>query len=1000
MKIDLTCPVELWQYAMPTEDDADCTFVMNNLSDKVVVSVQVTLKCFDKEDMLLFSQTERIQGLKAGVGERFSIMLLPSQWRDVEGVDLVIEKVWFDDSTIWRRGNAPLTYYKSNALPGGRALDQLRFVAGKDAVGYPCVQDQVWLCVCGRANALESDRCCRCERRRDAVFASYSPDNVAHVIAAHEQKLAMAARKAREENNLVIEKQEVQRASKRRRRRMTVWAAGLSAAVVALAAVIILWVVPAVRYQSAMGLIDSGQFDEARAAFSAMGDYRDAQAQLAACDYQEALSLMETGGVDALVQAEADFAALGDYQDSADRLKQATYALGQAYLEAGSYELAADRFLSLGDYQDSPEMFKEASYQQAQALYDGGNYTVARVLFQNLADYSDSADRAQACTYQEGKALYDAGDYAGAVAALAPLGEYEDAAQLVKQANYAMAEAKLTEGQDEEAGRLFLAAGDYSDAVARGNDCIYQAALAAKETGDYDKATELFTLIIGYLDSEGQIQDCLYQQAVALRDSGDYAGALALLEMGGTPRNEDAQQLYYECNYELAMAAIEKEDLERAQTLLENVDNYEDSEKQLNAVRYELAEAALAAENYADARILYNALGSYKDSATKLKQCSYAIASAALAAGDYAAAISGFEALGSYQDSAAMFEEAAYQQALALKTAGDTQGAMEVLAELTDSDRAQAELIAIQLEQGAELEAAGDYAGAAEVYAAIEDSEEAQERYNACMYNQAEQLRDAGDLTAAGAAFEALGDYRDAADQSVACYQTYFGNVAQTARDAMEDQDYPAVIAALEGFAMDDLAGSYADLPEIYNEACYQYAERLYQESKPYEALPYYQRVGDYRDTPESKLERRAYLILGEWTSTTGKTAVFRADGTCDLMGETLHFYVSNFSLYTGVTEDDMTITHKLSSIDKTSMSLRDIRDGQDVVYKFSRVGEWTLPEVTVETTSAPEEESVVETTPAPETETAAEATPAPEEENGADVATPLPTEAVNDAAE
>ena len=134
MKIDLTCPVELWQYAMPTEDDADCTFVMNNLSDKVVVSVQVTLKCFDKEDMLLFSQTERIQGLKAGVGERFSIMLLPSQWRDVEGVDLVIEKVWFDDSTIWRRGNAPLTYYKSNALPGGRALDQLRGRQGRGGV--------------------------------------------------------------------------------------------------------------------------------------------------------------------------------------------------------------------------------------------------------------------------------------------------------------------------------------------------------------------------------------------------------------------------------------------------------------------------------------------------------------------------------------------------------------------------------------------------------------------------------------------------------------------------------------------------------------------------------------------------------------------------------------------------------------------------------------------------------------------------------------------------
>ena len=68
---------------------------------------------------------------------------------------------------------------------------------------------------------------------------------------------------------------------------------------------------------------------------------------------------------------------------------------------------------------------------------------------------------------------------------------------------------------------------------------------------------------------------------------------------------------------------VEAEDLERAQALLENVDNYKDSERQLNSVRYELAEAALEAQNYADARILYNALGSYKDSATKRKRCDY-----------------------------------------------------------------------------------------------------------------------------------------------------------------------------------------------------------------------------------------------------------------------------------------------------------------------------------------------------------------------------------------
>ncbi len=116
------------------------------------------------------------------------------------------------------------------------------------------------------------------------------------------------------------------------------------------------------------------------------------------------------------------------------------------------------------------------------------------------------------------------------------------------------------------------------------------------------------------------------------------------------------------------------------------------------------------------------------------------------------------------------------------------------------------------------------------------------------------------------------------------------------------------------------------------------------------------------------KLERRPYLILGEWLSSTGRTAVFRADGTCDLMGEALMFRVSNFSVYTGQNEEDMTITHKLSAITQNGMTLRDIRDGQNVVYKFERVGEWDL-EAFVEANPAP--------TPAPQAQP--ETTPAPD---------------------
>ena len=155
----------------------------------------------------------------------------------------------------------------------------------------------------------------------------------------------------------------------------------------------------------------------------------------------------------------------------------------------------------------------------------------------------------------------------------------------------------------------------------------------------------------------------------------------------------------------------------------------------------------------------------------------------------------------------------------------------------------------------------------------------------------------------------------------------------------MEAKNYPLVVTTLEGFERSD------ELDQLYLEACYLYAEKLYGEDRPYEALPFYQRAADYRDTREKKLERRAYLILGQWESASGSKAVFNADGTCEWMGEKLFFRVSNFSVFTGTDPENMTLTHKLSTIDQNGMSLRDIRTDDDVVYKFTRVGEFDLPD-------------------------------------------------------
>ena len=97
-----------------------------------------------------------------------------------------------------------------------------------------------------------------------------------------------------------------------------------------------------------------------------------------------------------------------------------------------------------------------------------------------------------------------------------------------------------------------------------------------------------------------------------------------------------------------------------------------------------------------------------------------------------------------------------------------------------------------------------------------------------------------------------------------------------------------------------------------------------------------------------------------------------------------------------------------LRGLDKTGMSLRDQRDGQDVLYKLSRVGKFEmpameLPEQTVEEAPAETPEPTAEPAPEPTAEPTAEnvfepiTTPEPETDEVAEL---LVTEDADEAAE
>lgn len=195
MKIDLTCPVELYRCEVPEIRDHLCRVMLYNLTSKRVTSVEVTL---EKEGE---KTSARVHDLDGRPGTAFAA---PVAFDVPDGkAEAVVEKVWFDDNSIWRRSKGMLRELELNTMIPGLQLDRLRYAAGDDAVGFPERRGGIWFCVCGRPNEEWQDACVRCHRRRDAVFADFCRESVDQVNDRRDQQLAIRAKAARENASML-----------------------------------------------------------------------------------------------------------------------------------------------------------------------------------------------------------------------------------------------------------------------------------------------------------------------------------------------------------------------------------------------------------------------------------------------------------------------------------------------------------------------------------------------------------------------------------------------------------------------------------------------------------------------------------------------------------------------------------------------------------------------------------------------------------------------------
>lgn len=968
MRIDLTCPVELWQYDLPSEGYPACSLMMYNLCDRLVASAEVTLILKDASGDEAERVVYRGHDLDGRPGTAFRMAVPVNAKTRAASAELIIEKIWFDDNGVWRRGKGPMSEYTPNTLPNSRSLDMLRFVAGSNAVGFPQEQDGLWLCVCGRPNADYARNCVRCHRARDQVFTRYNREAIEKLVTQREKQLEMQAKSAREDaSRLQMEREE--QYNKRRKRNRRIRTAVISAVVIAAAAYgTVFHLLPYLNYRHAVTAMEGGDWSTAITAFEKMDTYLDAPEHLRFCRYQEAVELLNKGDEASLIAARDTFLSLPGYEDADTNAQEAEYRRAGLYLTAGDTAAAAEIYTLLDGYRDSDDQLKVCAYIDASALADSGDWQGALDAFRALGDYKDSASRADDAVYQLALAAVEAGKPDEALTWLAQIPGYTGADQLTRRAYYVKGTALKAEGSNEAAGAAFLAAGDYEDAADQVIACIYDPAEALLAQGDYAGAMELYAQILGHRDATEKYMHCRYTLAeTAVRDK-EYALAVEFLST--LPDDyQDVAALKKECIYQPAVDALKAEDWEAAVTGFQQVPGYKSADLNLKKARYSLAESYVKADRLDEAIAIYEELGSYSQSKIKLRNARYARAGQLMESGEYEAAAALYKVLGKYSDSETRYKKAVYMQADQLFEAGEYAAARALFVSLGKYQGSDTSVMACDYQLAVQLKEQGELLRAAELFDAASGYEDAETQAQMIYYDLGEEASAAGQVVLAGRYYAKAGNYADARAQADNNYDAYYSEAYVTAKDAIEAGDYMLAVTLLGSMDLTDLPDKYADLADMYTEAMYLEGVRLYDDGRPYEARPYFEQTSGYRNA-DKYLGYNAYAILGEWLSESGVRMSFRDDGTCIIDGDEMCFLVSGqYSVMTGETEEELARTHSIVSMEDTVLVLRE-ENADKTVYRLTRLTAEEAQQYDLEASATP--------TPSPTPTLVPTETPAP----------------------
>ena len=905
MKSDLTCPVEVVSVAIQreNEDTKDngqilCYIEFFNLSDKVIDSIQMNIICFDAQEARLGGRLVRT-GVHGEPRERFAGAFAPEHVEGVVRVEASVEKVWYQDGVIWRREERNVREYTPNALPPGRELDRLRAVAGADAVGYAREEDTVWLCVCGRANRTSDDQCLRCGRERAKTLKAYSFAAIDSTVGRKERLLEEQTREnlRRSSEQTVKAMKAEQKKRKKQTRRFKIVIGLLSTAAVLLA--MARWGVPYGASLYARDQLNKGLAANAKEIYAFVDAYWQdefgAKEGMDAAERKIIDGLMNVGTDSAYEQAAERAYALGDEV----RYGKTVVARARLAMNSGDHDRAEALLKPLGDNTEAQELLRELIYSVAAKAKEQLDYPTAIERFASLGDYSDAAAQREDSIYLYGRQLMRAGEYQAACDQFMLVSDVGDALALIRQCRYALADERQKAGEYEAAAELYESLGVYEEAETRAKTCRYMAGMDALGKGELEKAAEQLKLADDYEDAAEKFGDAARTLGHAAVEAGDYLTAIHWLEQ--LPHDEETEKALNQATYAYAEQLEKEGQREAAATEFYSLGGYQDAQARGNALEYALAveEKATDLESALDR---FELLGGYQDAKAQAEACRYAIAQKAFEQGQFEDALEGFSALGDFSDAKVQAQRCRYALA---------QSAYEQ----------------------------GDYENAAALFEACGAYLDAEDGALRARYAQADALFDAGEYELAAKGFAALGSYEDAKQRVSASEDAWLGKAHNSAKLDMDLGNYAAVVDELEAYQQSDLPERYADMRELYEQACLNRAQELIAQNKPLDALPLLEKIPSSK-TAKKLLDAYVYQLIGRWKDTRGTEYIFRRDGSCRIDGKEGYFGGKGYEITVGEEPYPTTGEYSVVSVKRSAVTLRGIQSGKTI--RLNYLGEPT----------------------------------------------------------